>query len=140
MRSSTSCPVATASRSSSERSLVRGALKLRPEARSLADMRARLRNTRWPDELPAGEWERGTSQVELRRVVDAWQRFEWRSREAQLNGKPITGEHYLEIWQPNADGKLSHGWAYANPIEALQQAGGMEKVEKKPASSPSASK
>ena len=103
-------------------------------------MRARLRNTRWPDELPAGEWERGTSQVELRRVVDAWQRFEWRSREAQLNGKPITGEHYLEIWQPNADGKLSHGWAYANPIEALQQAGGMEKVEKKPASSPSASK
>jgi hypothetical protein len=61
-------------------------------------------------------------------------------RFTKVTGKPVTGEHYLEIWQPNADGKLAHGWAYANPVEALQQTGVMEKSQEKPASSPAASK
>ena len=47
-------------------------------------------------------------------------------RFTKVTGKPVTGEHYLEIWQPSADGKLVHGWAYANPIEALLETGVME--------------
>lgn len=47
-------------------------------------------------------------------------------RFTKVTGKPVTGEHYLEIRQPSADGKLVHGWAYANPIEALLETGVME--------------
>ena len=61
-------------------------------------------------------------------------------RFTKVNGKPITGEHYLEIWQPNADAKLVFGWAYTNPIEALQQTGLTEKGQEKPVSAPAGSK
>lgn len=29
--------------------------------------------------------------------------------------------HWLEILQPNADGKVAHGWLYANAVEAMMQ-------------------
>jgi hypothetical protein len=61
-------------------------------------------------------------------------------RFAKVTGKPITGEHYLEVWQPSADGKVIYDWAYANPVEALQQTGVMEKGQEKPAPSAAASK
>lgn len=41
----------------------------------------------------------------------------------KVTGKPVTGQHFLEIWQPNADGKLVHRWSYSNPVEALKQTG-----------------
>lgn len=45
---------------------------------------------------------------------------------------PKPGQHFLEIWQPNADGKLAHGWGYSNQMEALQQTGASEKGQSKP--------
>jgi limonene-1,2-epoxide hydrolase len=46
-------------------------------------------------------------------------------RMTKVTGKPVTGQHFLEIWQPSADGKLAHGWGYTNPVEAMEQAGAM---------------
>jgi epoxide hydrolase len=55
-----------------------------PEA-ALADLRARLARTRWPDEV-AGEWEYGTSLVYLRDLVHYWQRqVDWRAQEQVIN-------------------------------------------------------
>jgi protocatechuate 3,4-dioxygenase beta subunit len=50
-----------------------------------------------------------------------------------VTGKPVTGEHVLEIWQPNAEGKLLHAWSYSNPTEALKQVGAVEKTPETPA-------
>jgi len=47
-------------------------------------------------------------------------------RFTKVTGKPVTGQHFLEIWQPNADGKLVHVWSYSNPLEALKQTGATE--------------
>lgn len=47
----------------------------------------------------------------------------------KVTGKPVTGQHFLQIWQPNADGKLVHVWSYWNPIEAQQQAGAAENTQ-----------
>jgi hypothetical protein len=45
----------------------------------------------------------------------------------KVTGKPVTGQHFLEIWQPNAEGKLAHRWTYSNPqggAEAGRRCGG----------------
>jgi hypothetical protein len=60
-------------------------------------------------------------------------------RLTKVNGKPITGQHYLEIWQPSADGKLAHGWEYENPVEAMQQMG-VEEKQHEGAAAPGAGK
>jgi len=54
-------------------------------------------------------------------------------RFTKVTGKPVTGEHVLEIWQPNAEGKLLHAWSYSNPTEALKQVGAVEKTPETPA-------
>jgi hypothetical protein len=59
---------------------------------------------------------------------------------AKPTGKPITGEHFLSIWQPTPDGKLAHVWNYANPIEAMQQTGAQENGGRKPDAQPAAKK
>jgi pimeloyl-ACP methyl ester carboxylesterase len=52
----------------------------------LADLRARLRNTRWPDPAPGGRWEQGTDLDYLRDLVAYWaNEFDWRSQERELN-------------------------------------------------------
>ncbi|HEX3344953.1 MAG TPA: ester cyclase, partial [Polyangiaceae bacterium] len=42
-------------------------------------------------------------------------------------GKTVTGWHNIDIMQPTADGKILHGWGYANSIEMLQQADALPK-------------
>ena len=34
-------------------------------------------------------------------------------------GKPVQNWHWLDIMQPTADGKVQHGWGYANFTEAF---------------------
>jgi pimeloyl-ACP methyl ester carboxylesterase len=52
----------------------------------LADLRARVRNTRWPDEAPGAPWEQGTDLRYLRRLLAYWaDGFDWRARERELN-------------------------------------------------------
>jgi pimeloyl-ACP methyl ester carboxylesterase len=52
----------------------------------LADLRARIRNTRWPEPAPGERWSQGTDLEELRRLLAYWaDGFDWRAREAELN-------------------------------------------------------
>ncbi len=52
----------------------------------LADLRARIRNTRWPDEAPGAPWEQGTDLGYLRALLAYWaDGFDWRARERALN-------------------------------------------------------
>ena len=52
----------------------------------LADLRERIRSTRWPDEIPGIGWEQGTELGYLRRTLDYWaDGFDWRARERELN-------------------------------------------------------
>lgn len=53
----------------------------------LTDLRARIRNTRWPALAPGAPWEHGVDEDYLRRLLDYWvEEFDWRARERELNG------------------------------------------------------
>jgi Epoxide hydrolase N terminus len=52
----------------------------------LADLRERLRHTRWPDQVPGIEWRQGTELEWLRRRVSYWaDEFDWCAWERRLN-------------------------------------------------------
>ena len=52
----------------------------------LADLKARLDRTRFPDEVPDTGWEYGTNLAYLRELVDYWRtRYDWRKHEKHLN-------------------------------------------------------
>ena len=55
----------------------------------LADLRARLAGTRWPQPLPGGPWERGASLQYIKELGAYWQaEYDWRKQEASLNAYP----------------------------------------------------
>ena len=87
----------------------------------LADLRDRLRRTRWPDEIPGAGWEYGTSLPFLRDLLAYWRDgFDWRAREAELNLLPHfraeidgLGIHFVHARskEPRAlPILLTHGW------------------------------
>ena len=91
-----------------------------PEA-TLADLRARLDRTRWPDEAPGAGWSHGTSLAYLRELVTYWRDgYDWRVHEARLNGwrqftAPVGGIDIHFIHEPGVGPAplpllLSHGW------------------------------
>jgi hypothetical protein len=51
----------------------------------------------------------------------------------KASNKPVAEWHWLHIYQPTADGKLQHGWAYANMVELLKQTGAIKKPADKAA-------
>jgi ketosteroid isomerase-like protein len=51
----------------------------------------------------------------------------------KASNKPVAAWHWLHIYQPTADGKLQHGWAYANMVELLKETGAIKKPADKPA-------
>jgi pimeloyl-ACP methyl ester carboxylesterase len=56
------------------------------EEEVLSDLRARIRNTRWPDQVPSIGWEQGTDLEYLRGIVAYWaEGFDWRAQERRLN-------------------------------------------------------
>ncbi len=98
-------------------------LRTRPEA--LADLRRRLRATRWPDAPHGSGWELGTDVAALRDLVHYWaEEFDWPAQEAALGALPHRrvqlgghGVHYVHApAAPAPDGSralpliLSHGW------------------------------
>jgi len=55
----------------------------------LADLRRKLANTRWPDQVPGGGWTYGTDLEYLKALVDYWRdRYDWRAHESMLNAFP----------------------------------------------------
>lgn len=87
----------------------------------LADLRARLHATRFPQTWPDTGDQAGTDVAELRRLVGLWAgEFDWRAREAQILALPwhvaeVSGlpVHYLR-YDAESPGALpivlSHGW------------------------------
>jgi pimeloyl-ACP methyl ester carboxylesterase len=91
-----------------------------PDA-DIADLRARLARTRFPDQAPDASWAYGTDVAYLRDLVAHWQTgFDWRAHEARLNGfvqfrVPLHGIdlHYLHVEGKGPAPKpllLLHGW------------------------------
>src|SRR5207244_10062895 len=91
-----------------------------PDA-DIADLRARLARTRWPDEPPLAAWSTGASLGYVKSLTDYWQSgFDWRAWEAKLNGFrqftiPIRGIdlHFIHAPSRKADAMpllISHGW------------------------------
>jgi len=55
----------------------------------LADLKRRLKDARWPDEIANERWERGTNLAYLRALVAYWRDgYDWRKEEAALNRLP----------------------------------------------------
>jgi pimeloyl-ACP methyl ester carboxylesterase len=87
----------------------------------LADLRARIRATRWPEPAPGELWSQGTDLTYLREVLAYWaDAFDWRARERELNAlqhfrAEIDGlrVHFVHERARGGDGVpliLTHGW------------------------------
>jgi pimeloyl-ACP methyl ester carboxylesterase len=87
----------------------------------IADLRARLARTRWPDEPPLAPWSTGTSVAYLKSLTDYWRDgFDWRAWEGKLNGfpqymLPLGGIdlHFIHARSRKVDAMpllISHGW------------------------------
>ena len=52
----------------------------------LADLRARLSSTRFPDEVPDTGWEYGTNLAYLKELVEYWRtKYDWRTHQSEIN-------------------------------------------------------
>src|ERR1700735_4667042 len=52
----------------------------------LADLRRRLAETKWRDQLPGTTWEYGADISKVRELANYWQKdYDWRAQEAQIN-------------------------------------------------------
>jgi ketosteroid isomerase-like protein len=49
------------------------------------------------------------------------------------SNKPVTNWHWVDVMQPSPDGKLQHGWGFANLTEALLQTGAIKPPTEKAA-------
>jgi pimeloyl-ACP methyl ester carboxylesterase len=87
----------------------------------LDDLRSRIRNTRWPDEIKGSGWEFGADPGYMRELAAYWLKgFDWRKVEGEINAYPnfiaeIDGYkiHFLHI---KGSGRksfpliITHGW------------------------------
>ncbi len=87
----------------------------------LADLKARLHDTRLPDQLPGTGWEFGTEIGYLRELLAYWaNEYDWRAHEARLNRfeqftTTIDGQniHFIHARSPEPDALpliITHGW------------------------------
>ena len=96
------------------------AFKLTVPDTDIADLRERLRRTRFPDQAPAPAWAYGTDVAWMPGLIDYWrEKFDWRAQEARLNAFPQYKVHLQDIdlhFLPQGQGPnpcpllLSHGW------------------------------
>jgi epoxide hydrolase len=87
----------------------------------LVDLRRRLAETRWPDQLPGTTWEYGADISKVRELAAYWQRdYNWRAQEARINQfdqftTEIDGQtiYFIRQRSSRADAiplMLIHGW------------------------------
>lgn len=89
-------------------------------AEAIADLRRRLDETRWPDQIDAAGWDYGTDLDYLRALVSAWSTTDFATMTAQLNELPHEtahidghGIHHIHVPAATGDGVpllLLHGW------------------------------
>jgi hypothetical protein len=89
--------------------------------RVLADLRARIQRTRWPEAAPGVPWEQGTDLGYLRELLASWAGgFDWHAQERRLNGFRHfraeidgIGVHFVHERARSGHGIpliLTHGW------------------------------
>jgi pimeloyl-ACP methyl ester carboxylesterase len=87
----------------------------------LDDLRSRIENTRWPDEIEGSGWKFGSSLSYMRELADYWlQKFDWRKVEDEINSysnflADIEGYkiHFLQIrgkGRKSLPLVITHGW------------------------------
>ncbi|MGH9863791.1 MAG: epoxide hydrolase family protein [Candidatus Acidiferrales bacterium] len=87
----------------------------------LMDLRRRLAETKWPDQLPGTTWEYGADTSIVRELANYWQKdYDWRAEEARINRfdqftTEIDGQtiHFIHERSPRTDAiplMLIHGW------------------------------
>jgi pimeloyl-ACP methyl ester carboxylesterase len=87
----------------------------------LADLKRRLDNARWPDELENVGWEYGSSLEYMKSLADYWRNgYEWRRQEATLNDLPQYrvamdgfGLHFVHVRSKHPKSLpiiITHGW------------------------------
>ena len=60
--------------------------KMHVPDRVLIDLRRRLAEANWPDQLPDTTWEYGADIKKVRELADYWQNgYDWRAQEAKIN-------------------------------------------------------
>lgn len=103
----------------------------------LADLKLRLKHTRWPDEPAEAAWMFGTNLGYMQRLTDYWlNQYDWRQAEARLNALPnfkVTIDqvdlHFVHKPSKKKDAPallLLHGWPdsfyrYHKVIDALSE-------------------
>jgi pimeloyl-ACP methyl ester carboxylesterase len=87
----------------------------------LADLRQRLRQTRWPEAEPVSDWSQGVPLAYLRDLCGYWaDGYDWRAAEARLNALPLYQAEidgirivFAHVRSPRPDALpliLTHGW------------------------------
>lgn len=87
----------------------------------LVDLRHRLAQAKWPDQLPGTTWEHGADIDTMRRLAEYWEKtYDWRAQEAKINRfeqfeTEIDGQriHFIHQRSPRVDAiplLLLHGW------------------------------
>jgi pimeloyl-ACP methyl ester carboxylesterase len=87
----------------------------------LADLRERLRQTRWPEPEAVDDWSQGIPLAFVQQLCGYWaDQYDWRATEARLNdlGQFRTeidglGIHFMHVRSPHPDALplvISHGW------------------------------
>ena len=99
----------------------------------LRDLRARIRRTRWPDQIPDVGWEQGTELGYLRDLLAYWaNEFDWRARERELNAfahyrTELDGTRIHFVQERARRGRgipllLTHGWpsTFVEPLRLVE--------------------
>jgi pimeloyl-ACP methyl ester carboxylesterase len=87
----------------------------------LADLRSRLRGTRWPEKETVGDWSQGVPLGYVQELCRYWtQEYDWRDRERRLNALPQfrteidgLGIHFVHVRSPEPAAVplvMTHGW------------------------------
>ncbi len=88
---------------------------------ALDDLHRRLRQTRWPDQLPGAAWDYGAEMGYIQELARYWaDEYDWRAAEAELNRldhstTTIDGQniHFIHQRSPHPGAYplvISHGW------------------------------
>ena len=89
--------------------------------KDIDDLRTRIAKTRWPFQIPGGDWKRGIPVAYLKELADYWlKEYDWREYEQKLNAFPqfmtnIDGQpiHFLHVRSPEPDALpliMTHSW------------------------------
>jgi pimeloyl-ACP methyl ester carboxylesterase len=100
---------------------------------ALADLRARIAHTRWPERETVSDTTQGVNLATMRKLADHWQhQYDWRRAETQLNSYPnfitsIDGLdiHFIQVKSKQANALpviITHGWP-GSVIEQLKVIG-----------------